>query len=415
MAEYMFYWTFVFIVLMLVATWYSWRWFRPFYSSGTQKFITILYWTASALAIFGLITIVTDFSRTVSQATFWRNVWTSYSLGMVIFMFLSSFTFLLMDLMRFFFKKEKPETVEVTIPSRRKFLANTTMTLASMPVWSMMYGTSVGKYRLIVKRVTLTYPDLPDSFDGFTITQFSDLHCGSIDSAEHMKHCVQLINEQQSDVIVFTGDMINVEPSEVEPYQNILNKLEAEHGVFSVTGNHDYLNYRKWDIIEGRDVYLNNLMQYQRAMGFQMLNNEHVHLQKGGERITLAGVENWGLPPFPQVGDLDKALAGSEAAPFTVLLSHDPTHWDAKVLPNDRRIHLTLSGHTHGGQLGVRWAGFQWSVMALRYPRWLGLYEEANQFLYVNAGIGCIGFPGRVGINPEITVFELRKGQEVVG
>ena len=292
-------------------------------------------------------------------------------------------------------------------PTRRKFVKNASLVIAGIPFISMINGITFGKYAYQVRRITLKFPNLPTSFNGFTIAQLSDIHSGSFDNIEEVKRGVQMVNELNPDLIAFTGDLVNNRTKEVLPFIDVFSKLKAKHGVYSTKGNHDYGIYRPW---ENNDDFVadQQLMDDVHAqMGFKLLKNEHAIIKKENEEIQLVGVENWGLPPFPQVGDLDKAV-GNVDAPFRVLLSHDPSHWDEKVRPNKRNVDLTLSGHTHGMQFGVEIPGLvKWSPVKYRYPRWAGLYQEGKEYLYVNRGFGFIGFPGRVGIMPEITLITL--------
>ena len=293
------------------------------------------------------------------------------------------------------------------LPGRRKFFSQAGLIIAGIPFVGMAYGILKGKYDFKVHRITLRYPDLPKAFHGFTLTQISDIHSGSFDNSEAVERGIRLINEQQSDIIVFTGDLVNNYAAEIEPWIDTFAQLKAEQGVYSVTGNHDYGEYAPWNSHEERQADFVRLQENHKRMGFRLLMNEHVTFEKAGESISLLGIENWGLPPFPQKGDLNLAL--HDSSDFKILLSHDPSHWDAQVLPHKEKIHLTLSGHTHGMQFGIEIPGIKWSPVKYRYPRWAGLYEQAQQYLYVNRGFGFIGFSGRVGIWPEITVITLEK------
>lgn len=292
-------------------------------------------------------------------------------------------------------------------PTRRKFVKNAGLVIAGIPFISMINGITFGKYAYQVRRINLKFPNLPKSFNGFTIAQLSDIHSGSFDSIDEVKRGVSMVNELNADLIAFTGDLVNGRSTEVLPFIDVFKELKAKHGVFSTKGNHDYGIYRKWDSDEDLIADQKLMDDAHAQMGFRLLKNEHTFIEKGGEQIQLIGVENWGNPPFPQVGDLDKAIGNTDAQ-FKVLLSHDPSHWDEKVRPHAKKFDLTLSGHTHGMQFGVEIPGFvKWSPVKYRYPRWAGLYQEEEEYLYVNRGFGFIGFPGRVGIMPEITLITL--------
>lgn len=294
------------------------------------------------------------------------------------------------------------------LPSRRKFITMAAAGLAAIPLTTMLYGITRGKYRYTVNRVKLTFKDLPQAFKGFKIVQISDVHAGNLDSPDDVLRGVQMINDEAPDAIMFTGDLVNVHKEEVDPYIDIFSKLEANHGKFAVLGNHDYYGAPRDDWEDKKSDYWKDFYGKYQAMGFRLMNNENAQIEKNGERISILGVENWGAGRwFPKIGDLNKALADSSKDEFCVLLSHDPTHWEKVVIPHDKQIHLTLSGHTHGFQFGINMPGFKWSPAQYRYPHWMGLYEKAEQYLYVNRGFGFLGFPGRVGMWPEITVIEL--------
>jgi predicted MPP superfamily phosphohydrolase len=255
----------------------------------------------------------------------------------------------------------------------------------------------------------LRFANLPKSFDGLCVVQISDFHLGSfLNKKEEVEEAVEFINEQEPDLLLFTGDFVNNVSSEIDPFMPALKKLKAKYGMYSIFGNHDYGDYVKWENPEKRQENIDRIIKLQEEAGFEILLNDSTKIELNGESINLVGVENWGLPPFPQYGDLNKALANVEKDSFKILMSHDPTHWDEQIL-EQTNIDLTLSGHTHGAQFGVEIPGWRWSPVSMRYKRWGGIYEEGKQYLNVNTGIGFIGFPGRVGMPPEISVIELRR------
>ncbi|MFC5272274.1 metallophosphoesterase [Adhaeribacter terreus] len=302
------------------------------------------------------------------------------------------------------------ESEEKLMPSRRKFVSQSALILASIPFASFLYGMVKGKYQYTVHRHTLFFEDLPAAFDGFKITQLSDIHAGSFDDPEAVQRGVDLAKAQNSDLFVFTGDLVNDHAPEVVPYINHFKQLKAPFGQFSVLGNHDYGMYVQWPSEEAKAKNLQELKNHHADIGYKLLLDEAVTIEKGGDKLSLIGVENWGKG-FIQIGDLDEALANVAPDAFKILLSHDPTHWEEVVKHHDKHVHLTLSGHTHGMQFGVETPLFKWSPAQFRYKTWAGLTEEAGKMLYVNRGFGFIGFSGRVGIWPEITVLELRKGK----
>jgi predicted MPP superfamily phosphohydrolase len=271
-----------------------------------------------------------------------------------------------------------------------------------------VYGMLRGKYAYRVIRHTLEFDDLPLAFDGFTITQISDVHAGSFHNRKAVQKGIDLINKQHSDLFVFTGDLVNNKATEILPWMDMFSSIKAPFGQFSVLGNHDYGDYVKWETEANKRANLEQLKSLHKQMGYRLLLDEHVKLEKDGEAIILAGVENWGLG-FGQRGDLRKALQGVDAKAFKILLSHDPTHWESEVKQLASKVHLTLAGHTHGMQFGLEAFGFKWSPVKYRYAHWAGIKEEQGRYLNINRGFGFIGFSGRVGIWPEITVIELKR------
>ncbi len=293
------------------------------------------------------------------------------------------------------------------IPERRKFLS--LIALGSTALLSGLFidGVLFGKYRHRARKIKLKFKNLPKNFQGYKIVQISDVHSGSFEDPSKLQHAIDLINQQNADLVLFTGDMINNYADEFKPFIPLFSKIKARDGKFSVLGNHDYGTYGIWKNQKEKDLNIPLLIQYQKEAGFEILNNEHRVIDKNGEKIYLLGVENWGEKPFPQIGDLDKALRGVPYDTVKILMSHDPTHFDRKVKHHPTHVHLTLSGHTHGMQFGLDLKNIKWSPVQYRYPKWADLYESEGKYLYVNRGFGVIGFPGRVGILPEITVIEL--------
>ena len=277
-----------------------------------------------------------------------------------------------------------------------------------LTVLLFIYGIIKGKYAYRVIKHTLYFDDLPASFDGFTITQISDVHAGSFQNPKAVQKGIDLIKAQGSDLFVFTGDLVNNKAEEIAPWISYFSQIKAPYGQFSILGNHDYGDYVKWDNDAAKRANLAQLKVYHAELGFRLLLDEHVELYKHGEKIILAGVENWGIG-FGERGDLKKALSGTNPADFKLLLSHDPTHWENEVKQFPSKIALTLSGHTHGMQFGIEAFGIKWSPVKYRYAHWAGIASENGRVLNINRGFGFIGFSGRVGIWPEITVIELKK------
>ena len=296
------------------------------------------------------------------------------------------------------------------MPSRRKFVSTVALGIAAIPFGALLYGMIKGKYNYKVLQYTLEFDDLPSSFDGYTLTQISDIHSGSFDNPEKVKYAVDLVNKQQSDLILFTGDLVNNVAQEMDAWKDTFATLKATDGVYSVLGNHDYGDYVSWESAEKKQENLKALIALQKDMGWDVLLNESRTIQKNQQAIKLVGVENWGEGGFKKAGDLEKACADVSAQDFTILMSHDPSHWQSRVKEHPKNIQLTLSGHTHGMQFGIEIPGwFKWSPVKYRYQNWAGIYKEFGRYINVNRGFGYLGYPGRVGIWPEVTVITLKK------
>ncbi|MEC5394503.1 metallophosphoesterase [Bergeyella sp. RCAD1439] len=294
-----------------------------------------------------------------------------------------------------------------TLPERRKFLSLMGLGLAGTLSLLFLDGVVFGKYRHKVRKVKLKIKGLPVAFKGYKIIQISDVHSGSFAHPEKLKHAIEAINLQNPDLVLFTGDMVNNTADEFLPFKSLFASIRAKDGKFSVLGNHDYGHYVSWPSKAEESLNLSRLIQYQKEAGFQMLRNEHYTIEKKGQPLHILGVENWGIPPFPQYGDLDKAAKGLPKNTVKILMSHDPTHFDEIVKNHPANIALTLSGHTHGMQFGLDLKNVRWSPVQYRYKKWADLYESNGRYLYVNRGFGVLAYPGRVGISPEITLFEL--------
>ncbi len=282
--------------------------------------------------------------------------------------------------------------------------------IAAIPFTSLLYGMIKGRYNFKVLKYELEFEDLPQAFDGYTITQISDIHSGSFDNHNKRKYAVDLINEQQSDVILFTGDLVNNIVDEMKDWKSLFSTLKANDGVYSILGNHDYGDYIRWENKVDKTKNISDLKKLQAEMGWDLLLNEHRYLEKDQERIALIGVENWGEGGFKKSGDLDKACEGIAEDDFKIVMSHDPSHWKSKIKSDPRNFHLTLSGHTHGMQFGIEIPGWiKWSPVKYRYENWAGIYSNEGRYINVNRGFGYLGYPSRVGIWPEITVIRLKK------
>lgn len=312
-----------------------------------------------------------------------------------------------------YLRKKSGRSISGKPITRSEFMDKVAIAAGFVPLASMVTGILSGATDYRVIRTTIYLPRLPASFDGIRVAQFSDIHAGTFFNKAGVKGGVEMLMREKADVVFFTGDLVNYQTDEVDEYISIFDKVEAPLGVFASTGNHDYGNYRKWPSREAKQRNFLELLAAHRLMGYDLLMNENRILETGGEKIAIIGVENWGMGPshrFPKYGKLAKACTGTEELPVRLLLSHDPSHWDAQIRPEFPGIDVTFSGHTHGFQMGIELGDFRWSPSQYVYKQWAGLYREGDQYLYVNRGYGCIGYPGRIGMPPEITVVELKRG-----
>jgi uncharacterized protein len=412
----------VFLIILLLIDLYAFQSFRfvtRSYSQTAIRRVKTIYWFVSFFC-FALIVF--------TQYTDWHNwniYFKTYSFALLIILITSKIVLdlfvLVDDLIRFFrwlpikisswFKRPaQGETVkQAKAISRSDFIIKTGLIIGSIPFFSMIYGMVFNPYNYKIRKLRLILPELPGSFDGFKIVQVSDIHTGSFLSTEPLTRAVSLINEQKPDVVFFTGDLVNYRHEEALKYVDILKEIKAIHGVFSIFGNHDYGDYSKWETIEAKKNDISELRKIHSRMGWNLLWDEHDYIEQNGEKLTVIGVQNCSSHGFSNYGSLEKATKDINYSPVNILLSHDPSHWDKEVNKKYPNINLTLSGHTHGMQFGVEIPGFKWSPIQYIYKEWAGMYQEKNQYLYVNRGLGFIGYPGRVGILPEITVIELRK------
>lgn len=304
------------------------------------------------------------------------------------------------------------DSSSVALTARRKFLSQIALGVAAVPFLSLLYGMTKGKYNFKVRKETLFFQDLPEAFDGFKLTQISDIHSGSFDDPEKIKYAIDLINKQESDLLLFTGDIVNNHAHEMHPWIELFQTIRPHtHGKFSILGNHDYGEYLEWDSPEAKEANFKSIKDLHRQIDFKLLLNEHVLVQQNSDTIALVGLENWGVK-FKKAGDLTKATSGLNPVDFKIVMSHDPSHWDVEIKNHQNNYQLTLSGHTHGMQFGIEIPGwFKWSPVKYVYNQWAGLYQNAERYIYVNRGFGFHAYPGRVGIMPEITVIELKKGK----
>jgi hypothetical protein len=403
------------LLVLLVIEIYAFQAFKTIFK---LKWALLVYQIGSLLLLLFLFYSFTKFDRSVGQTK-----QTMLTMGIVLLVYIPKILLTLImfgeDLFRLatgainFFVNNDSEISN--FPSRRKFVSQVAMGLAAIPFASLIYGIFEGKYNFKVIKQTVFFPDLPDAFDGFRITQISDVHSGSFDNKEKIEYAIDLVNQQNSDMILFTGDIVNTHAKEMHPWLDTFNRIKThKYGKYAVLGNHDYGEYVTWPSNEEKDENFLAIKNLYHQIGFQLLLNEHTFIEKEADKMALVGVENWGVK-FKKAGDLNKAAHGLTKDDFKILMSHDPSHWEHIIKNDVKHFHLTLSGHTHGLQFGIEIPGFfKWSPVQYMYKQWAGLYENLGRYIYVNRGLGFHAYPGRVGIWPEITVIELKKGKSIV-
>lgn len=371
--------------------------------------IRLIYWSVPVIVFFWLIYLF-------SQGAFSDNQFPRfmYLVGFIMLFYLPKLLFagfqLISDLFQismWLWTKISSESQGSGLGiSRSRFLLQIGVLASAIPFFGVAHGVIWGRFNFRVIRHKLTFSNFPKVFNGFRVLQISDAHLGSfIGSEEKIKGAVELINEQEADIVVFTGDIVNSFPSELKTFVDVFAGIKAKEGKYAILGNHDYGFHGPRPENHNPNSNIKELQSAYKQMGFQLLMNENVTFSKGGEQFSLLGVENWGRPPFPQFGDIEKAKQGTENSKFTILLSHDPSHWEEEIRTKTA-IDLTLSGHTHGMQFGIKVGNWQWSPVSMKYKRWGGLYQEGKQYLHVNRGFGVLAFPGRIGMDPELTVID---------
>lgn len=382
-----------------------------------RKFILVSYQIISVLLFVFIVYSFSQFDRKVGQTG-----QTMQTTGLLLMVYLPKIILTLLlfceDIFRIgmgsvnYFTKYN-DNVEF-LASRRKFVSQIGLGMAAVPFLSLLYGVTKGKYNYKVIKQRIFFNDLPDAFDGFTITQISDVHSGSFDNPDKINYAIDLINEQNSDMILFTGDIVNTNAKEMHPWIDTFNRIKKhKYGKYSVLGNHDYGEYIIWPSEAAKEENFQAIKNLYGQIDFKLMLNEHTFIEKGADKIALIGVENWGHN-FKKIGDINLASANLTKEDFKILMSHDPSHWEYEVKNHEKHFQLTLSGHTHGFQFGIEIPGIiRWSPIQYVYTQWAGLYENLGRFVYVNRGFGFHAYPGRVGIMPEITVIELKKVKNV--
>ena len=404
----------IFLVFVIILEIYTFQAFKMLIKS---KWFFIFYYITSAIALAYIVYQLYHFDRSVGQTPK-----TMMTMGLLLLLYVPKLllTFILFgeDVIRFIsglFSLATKSGSDSFLPERRRFVSQIAIGVAAIPFASFLYGITIGKYNFKLIKQTLFFPDLPDAFDGTTITHISDVHSGSFDDADKIQYAIDLINEQNSDLVLFTGDIVNTLATEMDPWIETFKGIHnPKFGKFSILGNHDYGEYVDWKSQTEKQLNFEAIKDIHRKIDFKLLLNEHVTISKDNQKIAIVGVENWGRK-FGERGDLNLASQGLTKEDFKIVMSHDPSHWDEKIQHDEKNYHLTLSGHTHGFQFGIEIPGwFKWSPVQYVYKQWAGLYENVGRYVYVNRGFGFHAYPGRVGIMPEITVIELKKEEKVV-
>ena len=383
------------------------------WSAKTKSIVAKIYWLITIILILGIfagifLNIFLSLRSVIMVAFF---LVTACKIVMLPFLLIDDLRRLVILLSRKFNAKPEPAAVTAGEPiSRSSFIVKAGLVAAAVPLTSLTWGITSGAYDYQVRRKTLILPNLPAAFEGITMGQISDIHSGSFYNKTAVKGGIDMLLGEKPDFIFFTGDIVNDMATEMRDYQDIFSKVKAPLGVFSSLGNHDYGDYHFGkEASPAKAKNLKDVIKTHELMGWDLLMNEHRRLKINGEEIGILGIENWGMGRFPKYGRMDLATKDTDDLPVKLLLSHDPSHWRAEVLEKYPQIDAMFSGHTHGMQFGVRTEKYQWSPIEYIYKEWAGLYQEKQQQLYVNVGYGFLGYPGRVGILPEITIFTLKR------
>ena len=407
----------VFVVILVLLDYYVYHSVDMLLQSKKtlqRRTLKVLYWLLPALFFFSLVTYnlinSAEYGRPLRKVMF-----ITFSLNYIPKLFAAIFLLFsdVINFMRWGVRKISLKEGHKHLPGkpikRSEFVGRMAILSAGAPLAAMGFGIVKGAHDYRIRRKTIYLPHLPKAFDGIRIGQVSDVHSGSFFNKTAVEGGVEMLLGEQPDLIFFTGDLVNNETKEINDYIHTFSKLKAPLGTFSVTGNHDYGDYRSWSSAKAKAKNFEDMIEAHKHMGYRLLMNETHILEQGGEKLAIIGIENWGAGRFQKYGKMAQAHAGSEDAAVKLLLSHDPSHWDAQVRPGYKDVDVMFSGHTHGFQFGVEIGNFQWSPSQYIYRQWAGLYEQNGQYLYVNRGFGYIGFPGRVGMPPELTIIELKR------
>ncbi len=405
--------TILLILFLIGIDWYAYQALRLIvqgWPSPVRWLVYTVYWLVPVLLVLSLAATQSGYADTLPKA--FNTLMRSFLFIAYFSKFLVAALVLADDLRRLFFWVYEKTTNSTSFDYQRsRFLAGMGLILGSIPLFSLSYGMVRNPYRYKLFRERVKIAGLPKALEGLRIVQISDIHSGSFLFREPVAAAIELINAQNPDLVFFTGDLVNNRASEMEPFVEIFNKIKARYGIFSVLGSNDYGDYVQWPDAAAKTANLEALKSIHQSMGWQLLLNEHRLVSIAGEKVAVIGVENYSTHMrFPKYGKLAKAYSGVDGAVLKLLLSHDPSHWKSQVVPDYSDIAITFSGHTHGFQFGVEIPGwFKWSPVQYVYKEWAGLYQDGQQYLYVNRGLGFLGYPGRVGLLPEVTLIELSR------
>ena len=397
----------IFLGIMLIIDFYAYQSIRTL---TKNRWVTVLYWILSVAVLANFVYTLSSMDRSSGLTQRWMLAFGLLILSVTpkivaTWVMFGEDIYRVIRMVIGFFSKE---SASVGLQGRREAISKLALGLAAIPFTSVLYGMLRGKYNYKVIEHTLYYDDLPSAFDGFKLTHISDIHSGSFDNEDKIAYGIDLINQQDSDLMFFTGDIVNNKAEEMDKWIPYFSKIKARYGKYSVLGNHDYGEYTNWNTVEEKEKNFQDIKDIHPKIGFDLLLNESVFIEKDAERIAVLGVENWGTR-FKKAGDLNKASEKVAEDDFKILMTHDPSHWDAEIKEHPKKYHLTLSGHTHGMQFGIEIPGIKWSPVQYVYKQWAGIYESYNRYINVNRGFGFLAFPGRVGIWPEISVITLKK------
>ncbi len=406
-------------MVLIMGDIYLWTAFRQkvfSYNLLLKVLLIVLFWLPLAAVIFVVA------GADIVPIVQWNDVFRNYLFGFIIVAYTSKLLPLLFLLLadsariigRSFHLSKKHKRQEINKEhegiTRSRFLQYLGFLSGGLVMGSMFTGMFKWVFDFKIHREKIDIHNLPDAFKGLKIVQVSDFHLGNWGLVKPMDEAIKTILNLNPDIIVFTGDLVTFSTREAYRFEEQLKQLKAPLGVYATLGNHDYGLYVSWPDKAAKEKNMTDLYDFYRRVGWKLLNNQNIIFERGGDKLALAGVENWGANKrFPRYGNIDEALQGTEDIPVKILLSHDPSHWDKIVVPGNYPVALTLSGHTHGFQFGIESKSLKWSPAQYVYKHWAGLYKNplSHHYLYVNRGIGSIGYPGRIGILPEITLLEL--------